>query len=50
MENYTEVTANTYTLGQMRRMEERVLEKLGFELNRVTILALMEASVHSGGR
>ena len=41
MSNYTEVTANTYTLGQMRRMEEKILEKLAFNLNHITMLSLL---------
>jgi hypothetical protein len=45
MSNYIDVTANTYTLRQMRRMEEQILEKLAFNLNHITTLSLLEASV-----
>ena len=44
MTNYVDVTANTYTLSQMRRMEEKILEKLAFNLNHITMLSLLEAS------
>lgn len=41
--NYIEVTADTYTLGQLKRMEGDIVEALEFNLNRTTSLQLLEA-------
>lgn len=41
--NYVEVTADTYSLKEMKAMEGRIIEALGFDLNRTTSLHLLEA-------
>ena len=41
--NYIEVTADTYTLSQLKRMEGDIVEALEFNLNRTTSLQLLEA-------
>lgn len=41
--NYIQVTANTYTLDEMKKMEGKIIEALKFDLNRTTPLQLLEA-------
>jgi hypothetical protein len=45
MKNYVEVTANTYTANELKKMEERIMEKLNFNLGHITMHNLLEASV-----
>ncbi len=45
MANYINVTADTYTLGQLRRMEDKIMGSLKFNLNHITMLSLLEASI-----
>lgn len=41
MRDFVDVTANTYSRAQLRTMESRIIQTLGFNLNRVTPLALL---------
>ena len=41
--NYVEVTADTYTLKDLKAMEGNIIKALNFELNRTTTLQLLEA-------
>lgn len=43
--NYIEVTADTYTVKDLKNMEGSIIETLGFDLNRTTALQLLEAMV-----
>lgn len=41
--NYVEVTADTYTLKDLKAMEGNIIKALNFELNRTTPLQILEA-------
>ena len=41
--NYIEVTADTYSLKELKGMEGKIIESLNFDLNRTTSLQLLEA-------
>lgn len=41
MKAFVDVTANTYTAAQLKRMEEKIISCLSFNLTRVTPLALL---------
>lgn len=41
MKAFVDVTANTYTAAQLKRMEEKIISSLSFNLTRVTPLALL---------
>lgn len=41
--NYIEVTADTYTVRDLKNMEGNIIEALGFDLNRTTALQLLES-------
>lgn len=41
--NYVEVTADTYSLKDLKTMEGKIIEALKFDLNRTTSLQLLEA-------
>lgn len=41
--NYIEVTADTYSIKDLKNMEGNIIEALGFDLNRTTALQLLEA-------
>lgn len=41
--NYIEVTADTYSVKDLKNMEGSIIETLGFDLNRTTALQLLEA-------
>ena len=41
MRDYVEVTAGAYTSSEMKAMEGNIISALGFDLNRVTPLALL---------
>jgi len=41
MRDYVEVTAGAYTSSEMKAMEGKIVSALGFDLNRVTPLALL---------
>lgn len=43
MHNYVDVTDNTYTLQELKDMEGRIIEALGFNLTYTTSLNLLEA-------
>lgn len=43
MKNYVEVTANTYTTNDLKKMEGRIMVVLDFDLNVVTSLSLLQA-------
>lgn len=45
--NYIEVTADTYTIKDLKTMEGTILDALSFDLNRTTALHLLEALVDS---
>lgn len=45
--NYIEVTADTYTIRDLKNMESNILEALGFDLNRTTALQLFEGMIES---
>jgi hypothetical protein len=44
MSNYVEVTANTYSVQELKNMEGRVMSALDFELNTITPLSILEAT------
>ena len=44
MSNYVEVTANTYTVHDLKLMEGRIINALNFDLNVITTLQLLEAT------
>jgi hypothetical protein len=39
--NYIEVTADTYSVKDLKNMEGNIIEALGFDLNRTTALQLL---------
>ena len=41
--NYVEVTADTYTISDLKTMECNIIDSLNFNLNRTTALQLLEA-------
>jgi hypothetical protein len=41
--SYIEVTADTYTLKDLKMMENNIIEALNFKLNRTTALQLLES-------
>lgn len=41
MKAFVDVTANTYTAAQLKRMEEKIIASLSFSLSRVTPLSLL---------
>lgn len=41
MKAFVDITANTYTSAQLKRMEEKIISSLSFNLTRVTPLALL---------
>lgn len=45
--NYIEVTADTYSIKDLKNMESNILEALGFDLNRTTALQLFEGMIDS---
>ena len=45
--NYIEVTADTYTIKDLKNMEGSIIETLGFDLNRTTALQLLEALIEN---
>ena len=44
MNNYVEVTANTYTIEDLKFMEGKVVTALDFDLNVITTLQLLEST------
>lgn len=46
--NYIEVTADTYSVRDLKNMEGNIIEALGFDLNRTTALQLLEAMLENG--
>ena len=44
MKNYVEVTANTYTVNDLKKMEGKIMTILDFDLNVVTTLSLLQAT------
>ena len=45
--NYIEVTADTYTVRDLKNMEGNIIEALGFDLNRTTALQLLEGMLEN---
>lgn len=43
MHNYVDVTDNSYTLQEMKDMEGRIIQGMGFNLTYTTTLNLLEA-------
>jgi hypothetical protein len=41
MKNFVEVTANTYSSQELKRTEEKIMEKLQFNLNHTTTLTIL---------
>lgn len=46
--NYIEVTADTYSVKDLKSMEGSIIEALGFDLNRTTALQLLEGMLENG--
>ncbi len=42
MKNYVEVTASTYSIDELKKMEGKIICKLNFNLVRTTALELMK--------
>lgn len=40
MNNFVDVTDNTYNIKQLKKMEDKIMQKLQFNMNHVTIYEL----------
>lgn len=45
--NYVEVTAETYTVKDLKNMEGNIINALNFDLNRTTALQMMESMIEN---